>query len=67
MAKKKDKLDLSAVKKICDGIRGEIAKVVVGNTKVIDDLLICLICKGHLLGNGAFLESCSVHSGFTSF
>jgi MoxR-like ATPase len=48
MAKKKDKLDLSAVKKICDGIRGEIAKVVVGNTKVIDDLLICLICKGHL-------------------
>jgi MoxR-like ATPase len=48
MAKKKDKLDLSAVKKICDDIRSEIAKVVVGNTAVVDNLLICLICKGHL-------------------
>jgi MoxR-like ATPase len=48
MAKKRSTLDAKRVKKICEDIRMEIGKVIVGNEKVIDDLLICLICKGHL-------------------
>lgn len=41
-------LDVKQVKKICDMIRDEVGRVVVGYEHVIDDLLVCLISKGHL-------------------
>ncbi|MFO8077849.1 MAG: MoxR family ATPase [Thermoplasmatota archaeon] len=41
-------LDVSQVKQLCDHIRKEISAHVVGYEQVIDDLLVCLISKGHL-------------------
>lgn len=38
--------------KIIDNIRSEIAKVVVGQEKMIDGLLIGLLCEGHILIEG---------------
>lgn len=48
MTKKRSTLDVSDVQRICEQIRSEVAKVIVGNEQIIDNLLICLICKGHL-------------------
>jgi len=36
------------IKTICDNIREQIGEVVVGYENVVDDLLVCLITKGHL-------------------
>jgi MoxR-like ATPase len=33
-------------------VRGEIAKIIVGHTEVVDGLLICLLCGGHALLEG---------------
>ena len=47
-----EKTDLQAIDKIVEGrarIKKEIAKVIVGQEEVIDDLLIALFCKGHCL------------------
>lgn len=47
-----EKTDLQAVDKIVAGrskIKKEIAKVIVGQEEVIDELLIALFCKGHCL------------------
>ena len=47
-----EKNDLQAIDKIVQGrakIKKEIAKIIVGQEEVIDDLLIALFCKGHCL------------------
>jgi len=47
-----NKNDLQAVDRIVQGrarIKKEIAKIIVGQEEVIDDLLIALFCKGHCL------------------
>ena len=47
-----EKTDLQAIDKIVEGrarIKKEIAKVIVGQEEVIDDLLVALFCKGHCL------------------
>jgi len=41
-------LDVSKIQQICESVKSEIGHVIVGNEAVIDDLLICLMCKGHL-------------------
>jgi len=46
--KKQQRIDPLEVKAICDMIREQISTVVVGYEEVIDDLLVCLIAKGHL-------------------
>jgi MoxR-like ATPase len=45
---KTNNIDFNQVKKNCDMIRKEISKIVVGYESVVDDLLICLITKGHM-------------------
>ena len=47
-----EKNDLQSIDKIVQGrakIKKEIAKIIVGQEGVIDDLLIALFCKGHCL------------------
>ncbi len=48
MKAEQNTLDVSQVKKLCDHIRKEISAHVIGYEQVIDDLLVCLISKGHL-------------------
>ena len=43
-----DSLDLQQVKKTCDAVRKEVAKIVVGYEEVVDDFLVCLISQGHM-------------------
>ncbi len=43
-----DKIDFHQVKKTCDAIRSEVAKIVVGYEEVVDDFLVCLIAQGHM-------------------
>ncbi|MBU0497715.1 MAG: MoxR family ATPase [Candidatus Thermoplasmatota archaeon] len=43
-----ESLDVHQVKKTCDAIRKEVAKVVVGYEDVVDDFLVCLIAQGHM-------------------
>ncbi len=47
-AQKPQPIDFSTVKKTCDAIKTEVAKVVVGYEEVVDDFLICLITQGHM-------------------
>ena len=42
-------LDLAIVKKTCDAIRKEVGKVVVGYQDVVDDFLVCLVTRGHMI------------------
>jgi len=35
-----------------DSLRGEIARVIVGHSEIIDNVLICLFCGGHILLEG---------------
>ena len=49
MKKRKQSKEFNKIKKTCDKIRQEIAKVVVGYEDVVDDLLICLISRSHML------------------
>lgn len=47
-----EKTDIQAIEKIVDGrlrIKKEIAKIIVGQEEVVDELLIALFCKGHCL------------------
>ena len=44
--------DISAVKQTADRIREETAKVVVGQTDVIDQILVALLSEGHVLLEG---------------
>jgi len=48
MIETKQTIDVNTVKTICDLIRKEVSDVIVGYEDVINDLLICLMCKGHL-------------------
>ncbi|MEE9517361.1 MAG: MoxR family ATPase [Candidatus Adiutricales bacterium] len=41
-----------SIKKNFDTITGELSKVIVGQTELIQDLLICLLCGGHALIEG---------------
>jgi MoxR-like ATPase len=45
-------VDLSHIRTITDGIRGEVRKVVVGQEEVVDLLLTSLLCGGHVLVEG---------------
>jgi len=36
------------IKTICDNIREQVGEVVIGYENVVNDLLVCLITKGHL-------------------
>ena len=48
--KKSDKSDeFKKVKQTCDEIKKEIAKVVVGYESVVDDLLVCMVTRGHMI------------------
>ena len=44
--------DVSAVCETADRIRAEMAKVVVGQVEVIDQILVALLCEGHVLLEG---------------
>jgi MoxR-like ATPase len=47
-----EKTDIRAIEKIAEGrskIKKEIAKVIVGQDEVVDNLLVALFCKGHCL------------------
>lgn len=46
--KNTQRIDPVQVKEICDSIRKQIRQVIVGYDEVVDDLLVCLIAKGHL-------------------
>ena len=46
-----DTLDFHQVKKTCDAIRSEVAKIVIGYEEVVDDFLVCLIAQGHVPKN----------------
>ena len=35
-----------------DSLRGEVAKVIVGHGEIVDNVLICLFCGGHILLEG---------------
>ncbi len=48
MKVKQERIDVSQVKQLCDHIRKEISAHVIGYEQVVDDLLVCLISKGHL-------------------
>ena len=47
MSKEKS-LKPDKIKSICDNVREQVGEVVVGYENVVDDLLVCLITKGHL-------------------
>ena len=49
MNKRKSKDEFKNVKITCDNIKKEIAKSIIGYEEVIEDLLICLITRGHML------------------
>lgn len=44
--------DVSAVQQTAEKIRTEMAKVVVGQVEVIDQMLVALLCEGHVLLEG---------------
>ncbi|MEN6357358.1 MAG: MoxR family ATPase [Armatimonadota bacterium] len=44
--------DISAVTQAADSVRNEMAKVVVGQREVIDQMLAALLCEGHVLLEG---------------
>ena len=44
--------DLSAVARAVDQVRSELAKVVVGQSEVIGQILIAILCEGHVLLEG---------------
>lgn len=48
MKKHNPSVNLGKVKETCDLIRGQVSSVVVGYEDIIDDLLVCLITRGHL-------------------
>ena len=48
----KSRLDLSPVKESLDKLRGEINKVIVGQTDMIDLLLVAILANGHVLIEG---------------
>ena len=45
---KQTSLKPEKIKAICDNIREQVGEVVVGYENVVDDLLVCLITKGHM-------------------
>jgi len=49
LKKSKNINEFAKVKQICDEIKKEIGKVVVGYESVVDDLLTCLITRGHMI------------------
>jgi MoxR-like ATPase len=46
---KKSSIDLIEIKKTCDAIRNEVSKVIVGYHDIVDDFLVCLISRGHMI------------------
>ena len=46
-------MDLDQIGAMTEGVRGEVRKVVIGQDAVVDLLLTCLLCGGHLLLEGA--------------
>src|SRR4249920_402747 len=46
------RVDLSRLNQSMDGIRNEIGKVIVGQHKMLDLLMIGLLCDGHILIEG---------------
>ena len=49
MKKRKESEEFKQVKQTCNKIKKEIGKVIVGYEDVVDDLLICLITRGHMI------------------
>ena len=50
MVKENDEvIQLDKLKKQCTALKNEIAKVIVGQDQVIDELIISIFCKGHVL------------------
>jgi MoxR-like ATPase len=47
-----DLKDVERLMAACDRIRGELAKVIVGQTPVIEQLLVALLCRGHCILEG---------------
>lgn len=45
-------LNISAIPEITDKIKGEVAKAVVGQVEAIDQILVALLCEGHVLLEG---------------
>ncbi len=52
MMDKSEEIDLTKVSKICAQVKKEIGNVIVGYEDIVDDFLVCLIAKGHLLIEG---------------
>lgn len=46
------KLNVTAVPEIADKIKAEVAKAVVGQVEAIDQILVALLCEGHVLLEG---------------
>jgi MoxR-like ATPase len=68
------RIDISALNSAVIGIRNEIGKIIVGQSKMIDLLLIGLLCDGHVLIEGvpgvaktltAKLMAKIIHTGFS--
>ncbi|HMR43522.1 MAG TPA: MoxR family ATPase, partial [Saprospiraceae bacterium] len=47
-----NRLDVSPVKRAADLVRGELHKVIIGQDKMLDQLLAALFCGGHVLVEG---------------
>ena len=47
-----DKIDFNKISNICSQVKKEVGNVIVGYEDIIDDFLVCLIAKGHMLIEG---------------
>ena len=45
-------MDISELKGVADNIRGQVAKVVIGQAETVDLMLVALFCGGHVLLEG---------------
>lgn len=52
MNEKNGQIDFDKVREICSLVKIEVGNVIVGYEDVVDDLLVCLIAKGHILIEG---------------
>ena len=52
MEKSQEVKSLESIKDHYIALKQELSKVIVGQTKVIDDLILAIFCKGHVLLEG---------------
>ncbi len=52
-------MDLDAVRTLCDGLRTEVRKAVIGQDTAVDLLLVALLSDGHVLLEGGWILTSS--------